>query len=66
MSLHQNEEYLENKLDMVRAACETGDIETAEAIVADVEAEGFDATALREEILETPIYYFVAHWAAQN
>lgn len=66
MSLHENELFLENKLEMVQIACEEGDYLTAQAIVADTKEEGFDTKFLEEEILNTPLYNFSAFRAAQR
>lgn len=66
MSLKQNDTFLENKFEMVQTACEEGDYLTARAIVADTEEAGFDASALKEEILNTPVGNFSAFFYAQR
>lgn len=60
----QNEVYLEEKFEGVQMACKEGDYETAIAIIGDVQENGFDVSAFKEEVLSTPIVNFTAfHWA---
>lgn len=63
---YQNEVYLEEKFEGLQIACDQGDYETAEAIIGDVEENGFEVKAFKEVMLNTPIFNFIAAWAAKN